>query len=268
MSNIDKQYQDLLGKILGYGSYINSRNSVTKRLGTQMLQFDSTPIITVRKTSWKLALREMEWFLSGSNNINDLHSSVHNWWKPWANEDGTIPNLYGEQLRAFKGKYGFTDQIEYLINNIIKDPYSRRNVISCWNTNDMINKETNITNCHGSMIQTFISSSKVLDLTMYQRSADVMLGVPHNWIQYWALMQYLAHHTGTIVGTFTWLSGDTHIYEDHIPTAIEITKLKLDPNSINPILTYNPTSDSFKADDFSLIGEYNPIINTKLKMTV
>ena len=82
MSNIDKQYQDLLGKILGYGHYINSRNSITKRLGTQMLQFDSTPIITVRKTSWKLALREMEWFLSGSNNINDLHSSVHNWWKP------------------------------------------------------------------------------------------------------------------------------------------------------------------------------------------
>jgi len=268
MKSADKQYQDLIGNIMSYGENVQSRNSMTKRVENQKLQFDSTPLITVRKTAWKSAIREWEWFMSGSTDINQLHPSVRPWWNAWANNYGSVNNSYGQQFRRFKGTYGYTDQIQYIIDNIKKDPYSRRNIITTWNTDDMINKDTPITNCHGSLIRFSVSCNTTLNMSMLQRSADVMLGAPHNYIQYWAFLMWIAHRTGLKVGTFTWLSGDTHIYKSHYEVAKEICRLTIDENIPKPTLIYNPTSDSFKADDFSLIGEYKPVINTKLEMIV
>jgi thymidylate synthase len=274
MSLVDLAMQTFVNEILSEGVEINTRNSVCKRVMNQNVTFTETPLLTLRKTAWKSALREMEWFLSGSCNINDLHPSVHKWWKPWATENGTIPNNYSVQFRysagaADDGQIGETDQIQYLEHAIKEHPFSRRSVITTWNTTEMTSKQTPITNCHGTVIQAFVNPDNSLHLTMYQRSSDMILGMPHNWIQYWALLMYLAHKGGREVGTFTWIGGDCHIYESHFEVAKEMSNFNLFKNNIEtPGLIYTPTSTDFKADDFSLDGEYKPIITKSPGMVV
>lgn len=266
-------YIKLLNKILTTGEEIQSRNSVTKRSINLTCKFDSTPLINIRKTAWKQALREMEWFLSGSSNVNDLHKSVQHWWFPWADKIGRIYANYGAQLRSFNGKNRVFDQVEYMIETLKDHPNSRRNVITTWNTADMTSILTPITNCHGTVIQVFVDQVNQVHLTMYQRSADMALGVPHNFIQYWAFLMYLAHKSNRKVGSFTWFGGDCHIYKDHISTVEKMIStckdLKWEISDIKtPELIYSPTSSDFKADDFTLNIEYKPIINESLKMIV
>jgi len=274
---IDEGFQSLLKDILDNGVEIQTRNSVCKRVTNQQITFDETPLLSIRRTAWKSAIREMEWFLSGSNNIDDLHPSVHKWWKPWADKaSGLIPNNYGQQFRSFYGRYilkdkvwkqAECDQLGYLMHAIKHHPYSRRSVITTWNTAEMVNESTPITNCHGTVIQAFVDPDDSLHLTMYQRSSDMVLGLPHNFIQYWALLLYLVHHTGRKPGKFTWIGGDCHIYESHYDAAKEICDQKTDKIK-TPKLTYNPTSNLFKADDFSIDSDYNPIIKKSLNMVV
>lgn len=131
----------------------------------------------------------------------------------------------------------------------------------------MASPRTPITNCHGSLIQAFVDTENKLHMTMYQRSSDMVLGLPHNWIQYWAMMMWLCHNSGRKMGTFTWLGGDCHVYECHFDAVDEICKT--DVGSVKtPQLIYNPTSSSFKASDFSLDNEYKPIIKKSLPMVV
>jgi thymidylate synthase len=209
----------------------------------------------------------MEWFMSGSNKIEDLHDKVKPWWKSWADSRGTIKNNYSKQFRDFHGRVSKIDQIQYLIESIKKDPFSRRHVITSWNTADMAHQSTLLTNCHGSLIQAFVSQDGWLDLTMYQRSADMILGVPHNLIQYWAFLLYLANKTGYTPRSFNWIGGDCHIYKSHYEATREI--LATYTNQIEtPVLTYNASSDTFKADDFMLLGEYEPIIKKSLELIV
>src|SRR5690606_12956522 len=116
-----------------------------------LVRFTELPLVTIRKTAVKNALREMEWFLSGSSNINDLHPSVRPWWTPWVDKDGEIKNNYSRQFR----KYGGTlDQISTLIEGMKSHPYSTRNLVTTWNSIEMIDPDTPITNCHGTVIQT------------------------------------------------------------------------------------------------------------------
>lgn len=270
--NPNKQFQGLLKNILENGDDIVTRNAPVIRKINLNATFDKTPLISLRTTAWKSALREFDWFMSGSSNINDLHPSVHKWWEPWADKDGEILNNYGAQFRQFYGscRTGGTviqDQVAYLQNSIKNHPFSRRAVITTWNTADMVNPKTPITNCHGSLIQTFVEPDNSLHLTMYQRSSDMILGLPHNLIQYWAFLQYLAYHGKREVGTFNWIGGDCHIYEDHVEMVDKM--INLDVDLIEDIeLIYNPTSKDFKADDFSLSKKYNPIIRESLRMTV
>lgn len=263
---VDKEYKSLIQKVLLFGNTIKSRNGTTKQLRNYMIDFHETPLVSARKTAWKSALREMEWFLSGSNNINDLHPSVQKWWEPWSDEDGFIQNNYGKQLRRFGGS-GFkkVDQVKYLIENIKQNPESRRHVITTWNTTDMISPVTPITNCHGSLIIAQVVDNR-LHLTMHQRSADLMLGVPHNWIQYWAFLMYLAHQTGLEVGIFTWIGSNIHIYENHLDTARKVVYNEEGSSKVE--LIYEPTSDEFKASDFSLEGKYKPVLKESLEMNV
>lgn len=274
-NSVNYEFLNLIEQIMVYGKEITTRNSTTKRLTNQMITFYKTPLVSVRKTAWKLALREWEWFMSGSCNTKDLHKSVQHWWKPWADEDGKIHNNYSEQFRNFAGSYydeeredcSF-DQIECLIEGIKNHPFSRRNLITTWNTADMAHESTPITNCHGSLIQFSGNPDNTLDLLMVQRSADIVLGVPHNFIQYWAFLMWVAHLTNKKTGTFTWLGGDCHIYPDHENLAAKIINADLKDLVDPPELIYNPTSENFKASDFSLGGEYKPMFTEKLKMTV
>lgn len=265
---VDIIFANHLDTILNTGSSISTRNSLTKRARNLTANFFSTPLISIRKTAWKNALREMEWFLSGSNNIKDLHPSVHSWWIPWVDQNGNIANNYSVQFRSFVGRDQTLDSLEYLTYGIKNHPFSRRNVITTWNTADMASNKTSITNCHGSLIQALVEpTDKTLHLTMVQRSADMVLGVPHNWIQYWALMLYLSHHANCKVGSLFWHGVDCHIYEDHEEAASQI--IQLDKTQITtPQLHYSGSSQLFKADDFYLVDDYKPIIKQKLNMTV
>lgn len=267
MNQIDRKYLDIIEDIFLDGQDIQSRNSQTRRITNPVVKFHSTPLVSIRRTAWKQALREMEWFLSGSSDIKDLHESVRHWWTPWANKDGIIENNYGLQFRAFQGLMGEADQIEILLKTLKRNPTSRRAVVTTWQGCDMHSALTPITNCHGTVIQCFVNPDKTLDMTMYQRSADFMLGVPHNWIQYWALLMYLSKQTNNEIGKFTWIGGDTHIYEAHMQVADKCRHTEVS-HIQTPELTYNPTSDNFKADDFTLVGEYKPVLNEKLELIV
>lgn len=265
--HVDTLYKDLINNIIVDGSEVQTRNSITKRKFTMTVKFTSTPLISVRRTAWKNALREMEWFLSGSNNINDLHPKVRHWWKPWADVNGFLPNNYSRQFRDFYGISNSVDQIDYLVNTLKKHPFSRRSVITTWNTADMLDDNTPITNCHGSLIQLFVEPDDTVHMTMYQRSSDMLLGLPHNWIQYWALLMYLAERSNRKVGSFIWIGGDCHIYKDHYDIANKIIKYASTITK-TPQLLYRPTSKEFKADDFILDAKYEPRIKESLKMAI
>ncbi len=279
MHQANNQFQKILSDIMTKGTEISTRNSICKRLIYGQMSFDKTPLISVRRTAWRNALREMEWFLSGSNDINDLHHKVRHWWQPWASESGYVHNNYSKQFRNFDGhghrggaKYcASVDQIAYLLQSIKEHPYSRRAVITTWHTHDMVSPNTPITNCHGTVIQAFVEPDNSLHMYMHQRSSDMVLGLQHNLIQYWALLQWIAHRTKRKVGNFIWSGGDCHIYKDHYDMAQKIIDLplwNLKANDNIPELVYNPTSKDFKAEDFSLSGKYDPIIKENLKMIV
>lgn len=270
----DNVYADIINHILNKGEDTQTRNSEVKRMyDLDQISFSMTPLISVRKTAWKNALREWEWFMSGSSNINDLHPAVHNWWKPWANESGIVLFNYSEQFRHFThvdpgtGYVDMFDQIQYLIEGIKNHPYSRRNAITTWNTPEMCYKETPITNCHGTIIQAFVDKNNYLHLKTYQRSVDVIVGLPHNWIQYWAFLMWLAHRGGRKVGSLIWIGGDVHIYKQHFELADKIIKsASLVEDNLD--LVYKPSSEEFRADDFSLSSEYKPILEERAEMVV
>ena len=264
----------MVEQIQRHGVEVQSRNSLTKRCMNLMVTFDRAPLVTIRRTAWKNALREMEWTMSGSSNIKDLHEKVHSWWKPWADESGEINNNYSKQFRRQVGHDGEAyiefDQIAHMLQLLKTDPYSRRNVMTTWNSAEMASTKTPITNCHGSLIQAFVDPDNRVHLTMHQRSCDMLLGVPHDWIEYWALLQYLAHQSGRDVGTFTWIGGDCHIYEAHFELAQEmVQEFKSLDRKLNQVeLVYAPSGSEFKADDFSINGSYEPLIKTRAKMIV
>ena len=264
---IDDVYLSML-ELLTVSEKVTTRNSTVHRIMGLTATFQETPLISIRKTAWKTALREWEWFMSGSSNIKDLHPSVKSWWEPWANEAGEIPNNYSKQLRKFENSKGQFDQIEFLIKGIKEHPYSRRNILTTWNSADMADSETPITNCHNSLTFFYVEDNK-LSLHTTQRSADMLLGVPHNWIQEWAFLMYMAHRTGFEVGEVIWVGLDCHLYENHIDFAKEMFNNWDEIDYLVPNhLVYTPSSEEFKADDFSLSMEYNPIINKRAPMTV
>lgn len=267
MNYTEQQYIYHLENIKNNGMKVNTRNAQTKRLTNLSIDCQNTPLIITRRTAWKNALREMEWFLSGSSRVVDLQEKVQKWWLPFTNDQGEVPNNYSQQFRYFSGKTDTVDQIQYAIDTAKNHPNSRRNVITTWNTADMIAPETKITNCHGSLIQIFVNEKNKIDLTMYQRSSDMVLGLPHNLIQYQALILYIAHHSGRLPGKLFWIGGDCHIYPDHEDMVSEMVE-EFDINYMPPDLQYKPTSSNFNADDFSLTYKYEPKIKKSLKMTV
>lgn len=256
----------LIEACLFRGEHVATRNSTCWRAFGLTATFSRSPLVGVRRTAWKTALREMEWFCSGSSQIADAHPSVRPWWEPWADPAGRVANNYAEQLRSY-GE-GF-DQLEFLARGIIDHPFSRRNVITTWNTEEMASDETRITNCHGTVLQALVNPDGTLHLLTYQRSADVVCGVPHNWIQYWALLLWLARVTDKAAGSLTWMGGDVHVYDCHEPVAVRMLKA-LPQTPRPPELRYLPRGEvgSFAAEDFALAGPYAPALDEKVVMVV
>jgi len=271
MTPTNKIYRNLLRAILDKGEFITTRNGAVYRSFTlPSITFHTTPLVTVRKTAWRKAIREMEWFLTGDPLCPE---ELLDWWGGQLNKENKYLAGYGEQLRKFLGTDSEFDQISHLIDGLRSHPFSRRHVITTWNPLDMAtitkinNNEKTPTCCHTTIAQFFVSPGNLLSLHSYQRSADMLLGVPHNWIQSWALLLWVAAKTGYVADRLMWTFGDAHVYteESHIKAANQIVASK---ETLEDSLRLEYVGNGlFKAADFEMIGKIpSPVTSIRPKM--
>ena len=212
------------------------------------------PLLTTKKVHLKSVIYELLWFLSGDTNIKFLKDNGVSIWDEWADENGNLGPVYGHQWRSWPTSEGREiDQISNLINQIKKTPDSRRLIVSAWNVGE-INK-MKLPPCH-CFFQFYVADGR-LSCQLYQRSADIFLGVPFNIASYALLTQMIAHVCGLERGEFIHTLGDAHIYTNHIDQVNE--QLSRKPKKL-PQIKINPTVKNifdFKYEDFSLEG-YDP----------
>jgi thymidylate synthase len=253
----DYEYWRLIAETIEDGEKLTTRNhEVFRQCAPTPSIFHSFPLVTLKKTAVKKALREMEWFLSGNNKCPD---ELKDWWAGQLDPSGRHWRGYADQLRYSTSGDDAFDQIEYILDGIKNSPNSRRLCISTWNTGDMANitrfnnNPKTPSNCHLSFVQFFVSEDQ-LNMWQYQRSGDLLLGVCHNWAQHYGLLTYLAHRTGLKVGWYQWQGGDIHVYNEpsHIECAEAIINTGSESFDAVPRLIYTPTSEEFLAKDFSV----------------
>jgi len=264
-----KQYLDLLDFILCQGSEKEDRTGTgtLSTFGYQMrfnLQ-EGFPLLTTKKLHFKSIVYELLWMLRGDTNIKYLNDHGVKIWNEWANEKGDLGPVYGKQWRSWNQR-PYTDEIDQIgrvINDIKLNPYSRRHIITAWNPAEV--EEAALPPCH-LLFQFYVNEGK-LSCQMYQRSADVFLGVPFNIASYALLTHMVAHVTGLEVGDFVHTFGDVHIYKNHI----EQVKLQLsrEPKAL-PKLMLSPgieDIDDFTFGDIVLL-DYAPHPGIKAEVSV
>ena len=233
-----QQYQTLLRHILANGSQKTDRTGTGTRscFGYQM-RFDlqqGFPMVTTKKLHLKSIIHELLWFLKGSTNIAYLKENGVRIWDEWADENGDLGPVYGKQWRSWEGANGETiDQINDLINQIKKTPDSRRLIVSAWNVAEL--PKMALMPCH-TLFQFYVADGK-LSCQLYQRSADVFLGVPFNIASYALLTMMVAQVCGLEYGDFVHSFGDVHLYNNHIEQAeLQLTRkpFPLPTMRINP----------------------------------
>ena len=222
------------------------------------------PLLTTKKVHLKSVIYELLWFLSGDTNIKFLKDNGVSIWDEWADENGNLGPVYGHQWRSWPTSEGKEiDQISNLINQIKKTPDSRRLIVSAWNVGE-INK-MKLPPCH-CFFQFYVADGR-LSCQLYQRSADIFLGVPFNIASYALLTQMIAHVCGLECGEFIHTLGDAHIYTNHINQVNE--QLRRKPKKL-PQIKINPSVKNifdFKYEDFSLEG-YDPYPLIKAPVSV
>ncbi len=256
--NIERQYLDLLQHILKLGNLKTDRTGVgTKSIFGYQMRHDLSqgfPLLTTKKIHLKSIIYELLWFLRGDTNIAYLKQHGVSIWDEWADENGELGPVYGAQWRKWQTPEGTTiDQIAQAIEQIKKTPDSRRIIISAWNVADV--GKMKLPPCH-ALFQFYIAEGK-LSCLLYQRSADVFLGVPFNIASYALLTQMVAQVCGLEAGEFIWTGGDTHLYLNHFQQVEE--QLARAPRPL-PKMQLNPDVKdifSFKYEDFSLT-DYTP----------
>ncbi len=250
-----KQYLNLLETILKEGTEKSDRTGTgtISRFGHQM-RFDLSegfPVVTTKKLHLKSIIHELLWFLAGDTNIKYLTDNGVRIWNEWADPDGNLGHIYGYQWRSWPTPDGkHIDQITQVIDSIKNNPDSRRHIVSAWNVGEL--DKMNLPPCH-VLFQFYVAGGK-LSCQLYQRSADVFLGVPFNIASYALLTLMVAQVTGLKPGDFVHTFGDVHIYSNHI----EQVKLQLtrEPFPL-PQMKINPDIKNifdFKFEDFELIG--------------
>jgi thymidylate synthase len=248
-----QQYHQLLQHILDTGVYKSDRTGTgtISCFGYQM-RFDlqkGFPLVTTKKVHLKSIIHELLWFLQGATNIQYLKENGVSIWDEWADENGELGPVYGKQWRSWEGANGVVvDQITDLIQQIKKNPDSRRLLVSAWNVADL--PQMALMPCH-TMFQFYVADGK-LSCQLYQRSADVFLGVPFNIASYALLTMMIAQVCGLGYGDFVHTFGDVHIYSNHM----EQVKLQLsrEPYPL-PTMRLNPDVKDifgFKFEDFTL----------------
>jgi thymidylate synthase len=263
-----KQYLDLLDHVMKNGTDKSDRTGTGTRsvFGHQMrfnLQ-DGFPLVTTKKCHLRSIIHELLWFLSGDTNIKYLKDNGVSIWDGWADENGDLGPVYGYQWRSWRTPNGETiDQISQLINMIKTNPDSRRLIVSAWNVSDVENMA--LPPCH-SLFQFYVADNK-LSCQLYQRSADIFLGVPFNIASYALLTMMVAQVCGLEYGDFVHTFGDAHIYSNHFEQA-EL-QLSRETRSL-PTMKINPDVKdifSFTYEDFTLEG-YDPHPHIKAPVAI
>lgn len=234
-----KQYLDLLSHILENGNEKTDRTGTgTKSVFGYQMRFDlqkGFPLLTTKKLHTRSIFHELLWFLKGDTNIKYLHDNKVTIWDEWADENGDLGPVYGKQWRAWQGADGkITDQISQVVNQIKNSPDSRRMLVSAWNVGEV--EQMALPPCH-IVFQFYVANNK-LSCQLYQRSADVFLGVPFNIASYALLTEMLAQVCDLEPGEFIHTLGDAHLYSNHLDqarlqlsrTPYELPKLVLNPD--------------------------------------
>ena len=263
-----KQYQELLKKVLSDGEKNLDRTGTgtISIFGYQMrfnLQ-DGFPLLTTKKIHFKSVVYELLWFLSGSTNIEFLKKNNIRIWDEWADEDGELGPIYGSQWRSWPSQNNKKiDQISNVLECIKKNPYSRRHIVSAWNVAEIENMK--LPPCH-ILFQLYVQNNK-LSCQLYQRSADIFLGVPFNIASYALLTMMIADQANLEYGDFIHTFGNAHIYLNH-QEQVQIQlkrKLKTLPNLI--INKNKKSIFDYDFEDFTL-ENYNPHDHIKAKVSI
>lgn len=253
-----KQYKDLLQLVLDEGIKKEDRTGTgtTSIFGHQSRykMSDGFPVLTTKRLHLKSIIHELLWFLNGDTNIKYLNDNGVRIWNEWADESGDLGHIYGYQWRSWPDySGGHIDQIKEVVETIKTNPDSRRIIVSSWNVADIPNMK--LPPCH-AFFQFYVADNK-LSLQLYQRSADIFLGVPFNIASYALLLKMMAQVTGLEVGDFIHTLGDAHIYSNHM----EQVNLQLSRElRALPEMKINPDVKDifdFKFEDFELVG-YDP----------
>jgi thymidylate synthase len=263
------QYHQLLKTILDHGVEKSDRTGTgTKSIFGYQMRFDlqnGFPLVTTKKVPFKAVVHELLWFISGDTNVKYLQDNGVTIWDEWANASGDLGPVYGHQWRHWGAEttqacqlkdplvHKGIDQLAQVIEQIKTNPDSRRLIVSAWNVDDL--PEMALAPCH-TLFQFYVANGR-LSLHLYQRSADVFLGVPFNIAGYSLLLLMVAHETGLAPGEFIHSFGDAHIYSNHLDQVSEL--LSRDPRPL-PQVKLNPEIKrvfDFKIEDIELIS-YNP----------
>ena len=253
-----RPYLDLMRHVLDHGTQKHDRTGTgTISIFGHQMRFDLSqgfPLVTTKKLHLKSIIHELLWFLQGDTNIAYLKDNGVSIWDEWADKRGDLGPVYGKQWRSWEGANGQTfDQISWLMQELKRNPDSRRLIISAWNVPDI--EKMKLAPCH-CLFQFYVADGK-LSCQLYQRSADIFLGVPFNIASYALLTQMIAHVSGLQAGDFVHSFGDAHIYLNHLEQVhLQLTRA---PRPL-PQLRLNPSVKSifdFRFEDI-VIENYDP----------
>jgi len=263
-----KQYLDLMQHVLDEGVRKEDRTGTgTLSVFGYQMRFDlgaGFPALTTKKVHLRSIIHELLWFLKGDTNVSYLRDNGVSIWDEWADENGNLGPVYGYQWRSWPAANGeHIDQISQVLEQLRNNPDSRRIIVSAWNVGEIHNMA--LPPCH-AFFQFYVAEGR-LSCQLYQRSADIFLGVPFNIASYALLTLMVAQVTGLKAGDFVHTLGDAHLYSNHLEQVR--TQLQREPRSL-PVMKINPAVDdlfAFRFEDFELV-DYDPHPHIKAPVAV